>query len=109
MLNYTKPDDYVLSTNETHSVREFIEVACKNLSIDLEWKGKGVDEVGIDKSSGKVIISINPKFYRPAEVDLLLGDSNKARNILGWKNNTSFQELVSMMVKSDYDQAKKEI
>jgi len=109
MLNYTKPDDYVLSTNETHSVREFIEVACKNLSIDLEWKGKGVDEIGIDKSSGKVIITINPKFYRPAEVDLLLGDSNKARNILGWKNNTSFQELVSMMVKSDYDQAKKEI
>lgn len=109
MLNHTKPDDYVLATNETHSVREFIEVACKNLSIDLEWKGKGVDEVGIDKSSGKAIITINPKFYRPAEVDLLLGDSNKAQNILGWKNKTSFQELVSMMVKSDYDQANKEI
>jgi len=109
MLNHPKPDDYVLATNETHSVREFIEIACKNLSIDLEWKGKGVDEVGIDKSSGKVIISINPKFYRPAEVDLLLGDSTKARNILGWNTKTSFQELVSMMVKSDYDQAKKEI
>lgn len=109
MLNHPKPDDYVLATNETHSVREFIEIACKNLSIDLEWKGKGIDEVGIDKSSGKVIININPKFYRPAEVDLLLGDSNKARNILGWNNKTSFQELVSMMVKSDYDRAKKEI
>ena len=109
MLNHSKPDDYVLATNETHSVREFIEIACKNLSIDLEWKGKGVDEVGIDKSSGKVIISINPKFYRPAEVDLLLGDSTKARNILGWNTKTSFQELVSMMVKSDYDRAKKEI
>lgn len=109
MLNHSAPDDFVLSTNETHTVREFIEIACNYLSINLEWQGSNVDEVGIDKDSGKEIIKINPKFYRPSEVDLLLGDSNKAKKMLGWKNETSFQDLVSMMVEADLIKAKKDI
>ena len=107
MLNHKSPGDYVLATNETHSVREFIELSCKHLSIDLEWKGDGVDEIGIDNSSGETIIKINPKFYRPTEVDSLLGDPSKAKKILNWNNDTSFEELVSMMVESDYNQIKR--
>lgn len=106
MLNHTKADDYVLATNQTQTVRSFIELACKHLSIDIIWKYKGLDEVGIDSKSGKEIIKINPKFYRPAEVDLLLGNPKKAEDILGWKNETSFEELVSMMVQSDFDKIK---
>ena len=106
MLNHDKPDDYVLSTNETHSVREFIELACKNLSINLEWKGSGLNEIGINSDNGDTIIRINEKFYRPTEVDLLLGNSSKAQKILSWKNKTSFEDLVSMMVVSDYDKVK---
>ena len=106
MLNHDKPDDYVLSTDETHSVREFVELACKNLSIKLDWKGSGINEVGINSDTGDTIIKINKKYYRPTEVDLLLGDSAKAQKILSWKNKTSFEDLVSMMVISDYNKAK---
>lgn len=106
MLNHDKPDDYVLSTDETHSVREFIELACKNLSINLEWKGSGLNEIGINSDNGDTIIRINEKFYRPTEVDLLLGNSSKAQKILSWENKTSFEDLVSMMVVSDYDKVK---
>ena len=106
MLNHDKPDDYVLSTDETHSVREFIELSCKNLSINLEWKGSGLNEIGINSDNGDTIIRINEKFYRPTEVDLLLGNSSKAQKILSWKNKTSFEDLVSMMVVSDYDKVK---
>tara|TARA_B100000900_G_scaffold358095_1_gene328835 strand:- start:3260 stop:4282 length:1023 start_codon:yes stop_codon:yes gene_type:complete len=106
MLNHDKPGDYVLSTDETHSVREFIELACKNLSINLEWKGSGLNEIGINSDNGDTIIRINEKFYRPTEVDLLLGNSSKAQKILSWKNKTSFEDLVSMMVVSDYDKVK---
>ena len=109
MLNHDIPDDYVLSTNETHSVREFIEIACKELAINLKWQGTGKDEIGIDIESGDTIIKINSKFYRPTEVDLLLGDSSKAKKILSWQNKTSFKELVSMMVVSDYDKIKKSL
>ena len=106
MLNHNKPDDYVLSTSETHSVREFIDIACKELCINLEWQGSGLDEVGINSDSGDTIITINSKYYRPTEVDLLLGDSSKARKILSWKAKTSFEDLVSMMVAYDYDKIK---
>tara|TARA_B100001057_G_scaffold475997_1_gene543411 strand:- start:336 stop:1361 length:1026 start_codon:yes stop_codon:yes gene_type:complete len=109
MLNHSTPDDFVLSTNQTHTVREFIEISCKYLSINLEWKGSNIDEVGIDKDTGREIIKINPKFYRPSEVDLLLGDSSKAQKILGWNNETSFNDLVSMMIEADLIKAKKEI
>lgn len=101
MLQHDKADDYVLATNETHTVREFVEIAAKELDFDLEWTGNGVDEKGIDKNTGKVIIEIDPKYFRPAEVDLLIGDYAKAEKQLGWKPTTTFTELVKMMVASD--------
>ncbi len=101
MLQQDKPDDYVISTGETHSVREFVEVCANELGFDLEWDGKGLNEIGIDKQTGKKIIAINPKFFRPAEVDVLQGDSTKARNKLGWKPRVTFNELAKLMVKAD--------
>ena len=80
--------------------------ACKELDINLKWEGKGLDEKGIDYRTGKTIIKINPKFFRPAEVDTVMGDSSKARKILNWKPKTSFNQLVTMMVRSDYDRLK---
>lgn len=108
ILHYKIPDDFVLATGETHSVREFIENAAKELEFDLEWKGKGIEEKGIDRKTGKTIIEIDPIHFRPSEVDYLLGDSSKARKAIGWKPRVSFQELVEIMVKHDYDQVKKE-
>lgn len=101
ILQANKPDDYVLATNETHTVREFLEITAKHLGFDLEWNGEGVNETGTDKNTGKVIIEIDPQYFRPAEVDLLIGDYAKAERDLGWKPTTSFQELVEMMVQSD--------
>lgn len=101
MLQQKQPDDYVLATGETHSVREFIEECAKLLKIKLEWKGNGVKEVGIDKKTKKIIIRIDPKYYRPAEVDLLLGDPSKAKKILKWKPKTKFKELVKIMLEAD--------
>lgn len=101
MLQQKKPDDYVLATGETHSVREFCEETCKNLEIDFAWKGSGLEEVGYEKSTGKVIIKIDPKYFRPAEVDLLLGDSSKAKKDMGWYPKTTFSELVKLMCESD--------
>lgn len=101
MLQQKKPDDYVLATGETHTVREFIEEVCELLDFKLVWKGKGVDEVGIDRKTGKTIIKIDPYFFRPAEVDLLLGDSSKAKKILKWEPKVKFKDLVKIMV--DYD------
>ena len=103
MLQQDKPDDYVIATGETHTVREFIEEACRVLNIDLEWKGKGVDEKGIDKKTGKTIIEIDPRYFRPTEVNLLLGDASKAQKILGWKAKTKFKELVKIMIDADMD------
>lgn len=98
MLQQETPDDFVLATNETHSVREFIEEASKYVGFDIIWEGEGANEKGIDKNSGKVIIEINPKYYRPAEVELLLGDATKAKEILGWKPKVFFKELVKIMM-----------
>ena len=98
MLQSDFPEDYVLSTNETHSVREFIEKAFAVKGIDIQWKGSGVDEVGFENVSGKVLIKVDPKYFRPAEVDLLLGDSSKARSELGWEPEISFNQLVEEMV-----------
>lgn len=103
MLQHSKPDDYVIATGETHSVREFTEKVAKILGFDLGWKGKGVKEVGIDKKSGKEIVKIDPYFFRPAEVDLLIGDPAKANKQLGWKSKTSFDDLVELMTKFDYE------
>ncbi|MEK7568560.1 MAG: GDP-mannose 4,6-dehydratase [Patescibacteria group bacterium] len=101
MLQHTEPDDFILATNETHSVREFIEEACKHLGFELKWKGEGVNEKGIDKKSGKTIVEIDAKYFRPAEVDILLGDYSKAKNKLGWEPETKFKELVKLMAEED--------
>jgi len=103
MLQQEEPDDYVISTGETHTVREFVELAGAFAGFDIIWKGHGVDEIGINRSTGNTIIRINPKFYRPTEVDILLGNPAKAREKLGWKATTSFKELVEIMMKADLD------
>lgn len=103
MLQHNVADDFVIATGETHTVREFIEAAAEELEIELAWEGSGVDEVGIDKKTGKTIISINPKYYRPTEVDLLLGDPAKAKEELGWEAKIKFAELAKRMTKADYE------
>lgn len=101
MLQQDQPDDYVLATGEEHSVREFVEKVFKEKQIDIVWHGEGVDEVGKDKYTGKILITVDKKYYRPAEVEQLLGDSTKARTTLGWKPEYTFDELVKEMVVGD--------
>lgn len=107
MLQTEKPEDYVIATGETHTVREFCTLAFKTVGIELEWTGSGVEEKGICKKTGKVVVEINPKYFRPTEVELLLGDPTKAKTELGWNpTKTSFEELVELMVKADYERVK---
>ncbi len=101
ILQQENPDNYVLATGETHSVREFVEVAFREIGIEIKWQGKGVKEQGIDAKTGKVLVKINPDFYRPAEVDVLLGDPTKAEKELGWKRKVDFPSLVKLMVDTD--------
>ena len=101
MLQQNKPDDYVIATGETHSVREFVELAFKEVEIDIRWEGHGLEEKGIDPNTGKALVKINPEFFRPAEVDLLIGNSAKAHSKLGWGPQIGFKKLVSIMVQSD--------
>jgi len=101
MLQQDKPDDFVIATGESHSVREFAELAFKNVGIEIEWVGKDVNEKGIRKGTDEVIIEIDPRYFRPTEVDFLLGDPTKAKNKLGWTPKVKFEELVKIM--SDYD------
>jgi GDPmannose 4,6-dehydratase len=101
MLQQDEADDYVLATGETHSVREFAELAFMEKGIELGWKGTGLNEVGVDKKTGKVLIRVSEKYFRPAEVDILLGDPSKAKKELGWKVTVGFKELISEMVESD--------
>jgi GDPmannose 4,6-dehydratase len=103
IVQQEEPDDYVLATGETHSVREFAELAFLKVGRKIEWKGKGVDEVGIDSGTGEILIRIDSRYFRPTEVDLLLGDPSKARRVLGWKHTTTFPELVAEMVTSDLE------
>ncbi len=103
MLQQEKPDDYVIATGETHTVREFVEESCKVLGMDIEWKGKGLDEKGIEKKTGKTIIEIDSRYFRPTEVELLLGDASKAKKALGWEPKTKFKDLVKIMIESDLD------
>ena len=109
MLQQDTPDDYVIATNETRTVREFVDVAFKAAGIELEWQGTGVDEIAINKANGKVVVKVNPKFFRPAEVDILLGDPTKAETKLGWKRDIDFSELVTRMVKNDLALVEKEV
>lgn len=104
MLQQDKPDDYVLATGETHTIREYCELAFLEVGVEIEWRGQEVDEVGVDKVSGKTLIKINPEFFRPAEVDILLGDPAKAEKVLGWQRKVSFPELVKIMVEHDLTQ-----
>ncbi len=105
MLQQPEPDDYVLATGESHSVREFVEKAAECVGFRIEWEGEGVDTRGIDRNSGKVIVRVNPAFYRPAEVDYLLGDASKAKKRLGWEPKVRFDALVEMMARADMDRA----
>jgi GDPmannose 4,6-dehydratase len=106
MLQQEKPDDYVIATGETHSVREFTELAFKEVGINIKWQNSGVEEEGIDKKTNKVVVKIDPRYFRPTEVDLLLGNPAKAKKAFGWQPKTSFQDLVKIMVAADLAQAK---
>ena len=102
MLQQERADDYVIATGEYHTVREFTTLAFKRAGINLRWEGEGIDEKGIDEATGKVIVEVDPKYFRPCEVEQLLGDPTKARERLGWNpRKTSFNELVDIMVDHD--------
>ncbi len=103
MLQQDEPDDYVLATGEAHSVREFIEKAFAVIGRKIAWRGKGTDERGVDAKTGEVLVEVDPRYFRPTEIDLLLGDASKARARLGWTHRVSFDQLVSEMVKSDVE------
>ncbi|WP_291967987.1 GDP-mannose 4,6-dehydratase [Caloramator sp.] len=105
MLQQPEPDDYVIATGETHTVREFCELAFEYAGYGLVWQGEGIEEKGIDAKTGKILIEVDPRYFRPTEVDLLLGDPAKARERLGWQPKVSFKELVKMMVEADMNNA----
>jgi GDPmannose 4,6-dehydratase len=105
MVRQPRPDDFVLATGRTRSVREFVEIAAQASGFGIEWEGEGEAAKGRDRSSGKVIVQVNPQFYRPAEVDLLIGDATKARTALGWAPEVTFEQMVEQMVKADMDRA----
>jgi GDPmannose 4,6-dehydratase len=103
ILQQGAPGDYVLATGESHSVREFVELAFSRVNRHIEWRGQGVDEVGVDRQSGDVLVRIDSRYFRPTEVDLLCGDASKAQRVLGWKHTVSFPDLVADMLKSDLE------
>lgn len=109
MLQQEQADDYVIATNETRTVREFVEVAFNKVGIEIEWSGQGVDEIGKDKKGGNILVKVNKDFFRPAEVDILLGNPQKAEEELGWERQISFDELVERMVKNDMLLVAKEV
>nr|WP_240803321.1 GDP-mannose 4,6-dehydratase [Tepidiphilus succinatimandens] len=108
MLQQETPEDFVIATGEQHSVREFVELAAKEIGIQVQWEGQGENEKGYDAQTGKCIVAVDPKYYRPAEVETLLGDPTKARQKLGWVPTTSFQELVSEMMQEDMKEAQRD-
>jgi GDPmannose 4,6-dehydratase len=108
MLQYHVPEDFVIATGEYHTVREFCTLAFKEVGIELRWEGKGIDEKGIDVATGKVLAEVDPKYFRPAEVEQLLGNPSKAKTLLGWNpTQTSFSELVKIMAHHDMKFVKK--
>lgn len=108
IMQHNSPDDFVLSTEKTTSIREFVEKVFEELGVSLEWSGSGINEIGRDTKSGKILIEVDPKYFRPSEVDLLVGDSTKARKELGWRPKYDLEQLIEEMVKFDIDSAKKE-
>ncbi len=109
ILQHDKPDDFVVATGETHSVKEFVELAFREVGIFVEWQGEGIDEVGIDSENGRKLVAVDPHYFRPTEVEKLLGDATKAREELGWVPKVTFKELVRRMVVSDLKEAEKEL
>jgi GDPmannose 4,6-dehydratase len=109
MLQQERPDDYVIATGVSHSVRELCQLAFGRAGYDIDWEGEGVDEKGIDRATGRVLIEIDPRYFRPSEVDDLCGDFAKARRELGWEPRTSFEELIGLMVESDMALAEREV
>lgn len=107
ILQQDQPDDFVIATGEQYSVRQFIEAAGAELGMNIEWRGKGIDEVGVDSESGTEIISVDPRYFRPTEVETLIGDPTKAREVLGWQAKTPFLSLVKEMVAEDHESAKR--
>jgi len=101
IVQQDRPDDYVLATGESHSVREFVELAFAQVGRRIRWRGKGAEEVGYEASSGKVLVRVDPRYFRPTEVEMLLGDASKAKRLLGWRHKTTFRELVKEMVEAD--------
>ncbi|MBN1539637.1 MAG: GDP-mannose 4,6-dehydratase [Candidatus Thermoplasmatota archaeon] len=101
MLQYDRPDDFVIATGETHTVREFVELAFKEAGVDLEWTGTGIEEKGVDASTGRELVKVSSRYFRPSEVDMLIGDPQKAMKELGWKPKVGFEELVRMMMKAE--------
>ncbi len=108
ILQQPEADDYVLATGETHSVREFVELAFAEVGVKIAWTGAGVDEKGVDAASGRALVEIDPRYFRPTEVDLLLGDPAKAKRVLGWSHTTSFHDLVKDMVRCDLETVRNE-
>ena len=109
MLQQEQPEDYVIATGETHTVREFATLAFREAGIEIVWQGTGVDEQGVDAATGRVMVRIDPRYYRPTEVELLLGDPTKARTQLGWRAEVGLAELVAMMVREDIQQAQRDV
>lgn len=107
MMQLDKADDFVMATGETHTIREFADVAFKELDMDLEWQGDGVNEKGIELKTGKTLVAINPRYFRPTEVDLLIGDATKAQKAFGWKPKVKFDELAKLMAKADWKKVQK--
>jgi len=105
MLQHRQADDYVVATGETHTIRDFVENAFQAVGAEIRWEGKDVQEKGLDKKSGKVLVEVSPEFFRPAEVELLIGNAQKAEAVLGWKPRTKFQDLVRIMVEADLKRA----
>jgi GDPmannose 4,6-dehydratase len=101
MLQQEHPDDYVIASGQTRTVRDFVNIACSKAGFDIRWEGEGIDEKAYDAVSGRVLVEVDPVFFRPAEVELLLGSPKKAEKALGWKRNVSFDALVERMVKND--------
>jgi GDPmannose 4,6-dehydratase len=107
MMQLDKADDFVLATGETHTIREFADITFKELDMELEWTGEGVNEKGIDIQSGKTLVAINPRYFRPTEVDLLIGDPSKANETFGWEPKVKFEELAKIMAKADWEKVQK--
>jgi len=107
MMQLDKADDFILATGETHTIREFADITFKELDMDLEWQGEGVNERGIEIKTGKTLVSVNPRYFRPTEVDLLIGDATKAQKTFGWKPKVKFEELAKIMTKADWEKVQK--